>query len=339
MGKKPDHPTLFAVVPPGLEGVAADELRRHRFRDVTPLDGGVRFRGNPLKANRILAIPTRILQRVARFEAPSFDALEAGAMAIDWAPFGGLTPQVTCTKSRLYHSGAVAERLAAIVPPGDVTLRARLHRDRCTLSVDTSGERLHQRGWRLENGPAPMRETLAAAMLALAGWAPGEALFDPMCGSGTLLIEAAGAAAGLAPGRLRTFACEAWWRTEAMPRFPAVPTMITGRDQDAATVAAARRNAERAGVEIAIAEGDAADATPPAETGLLVCNPPYGKRAEGPDAFRALGALLKGPFAGWRAAILCPRRDLEGALGRRVERRVPLRNGGLKVDLLVLPAG
>ena len=235
------------MTPPGLEVLAAAELKRHRFAKASPADGGVSFVGSPLKANRVLALPTRILQRVARFPARGFDQLEYGTAAVDWTPFGGLTPQAACHKSRLYHSGAVEEHIARVVPAGPVTLMARLQRDECTLSVDTSGERLDQRGWRLEGGPAPLRETLAAAVLALAGWTPGCALFDPMCGSGTLLIEAAVAAAGLAPGRLRTFPCEAWWRSEAMPSGTAVPTVIGGGDRSAA---------ERAGRRQVHGEGD-----------------------------------------------------------------------------------
>ncbi|MCA9539454.1 MAG: RNA methyltransferase [Myxococcales bacterium] len=326
---------LFAGVAPGLEGVAADELRACGFTEVNPLAGGVAFRGDPLDANRRLAVPTRILQRVARFPARTFEQLVAGAKAVDWTPFGGLTPQVTCHASRLYHSGAVAERLAGVVPAGEGTLFARVARDRCTLSVDTSGERLHRRGWRLENGPAPLRETLAAGLLRLAGWAPGMALHDPMCGSGTFLIEAACAAAGLAPGRLRAFACEAWCAQRSVVSGSAVPTAIDGGDRAAAAIDAARRNAERAGVEVAFTVRDARDAVPTCETGLFVCNPPYGRRARGPGAYAALGALLAGPFAGWSAAILCPDEDAVTALGRAPRVRHRVRNGGLPLEWVV----
>ena len=166
---KANLPSLFAVTPPGLEVLAAAELKRHRFPKASPAEGGVSFVGSPLRANRVLALPTRILQRVARFPAHGFDQLEHGAAEVDWAPFGGLTPQAACHKSRLYHSDAVAEHLARVVPAGPVSLLARLQRDVCTLSVDTSGERLDQRGWRLESGPTPLRETLARRADARSG--------------------------------------------------------------------------------------------------------------------------------------------------------------------------
>lgn len=321
---------LFAVCPPGLEPVVAGELRARGVADGREVPGGVAFTGDPLWANRALATPTRIVQRVAAFPAKHFGALQAGARAVDWAPFGGLTPEVTCRKSKLYHSGAVAERLAAVVPPGPGTLHARLFHDVCTLSVDTSGERLHKRGWRVETGPAPLRETLAASLLRLAEWAPGEALFDPMCGSGTFLIEAAVWAAGRAPGADRAFACEAWCPPGPVPSWPAVPTVIAGGDRAAAAVGAAQRNAARAGVEIAVTAKDAKHQTPPAETGLLVCNPPYGKRAHGvATAYERLGELLAGPFAGWRAAILTPDAEAARRLRRPAKAQFSVKNGGL----------
>lgn len=329
---------LFAVVAPGLEAAALAELRAAGFAAVEPVPGGATFDGDPLRANRVLAIPSRILQRVARYDARTFDALVAGAAAVDWTPFGGLTPEVTCRKSRLYHSGAVAERLAAVVPPGPGGLYVRLYRDRCTLSVDTSGELLHRRGWRPETGAAPLRETLAAGILRLAGWTPGEALYDPMCGSGTLLIEAAVAAAGLAPGRLRGFACERWCPPAEVPRAAPVPTVIAGGDRSAAAVEAAKRNAERAGVEIAVEAIDARHAEAPAPRGLVVCNPPYGRRARLGDAYRVLGERLTGDLATWRAAILCPDPAAARALRRDAVESFPLHNGGLKVSLVVARA-
>ena len=328
---------LYAVVAPGLERVAADELRRHGFTHVQPGRGGVRFSGSALGANRRLAIPTRVLQRVARFKCFTFEQLEAGAAAVDWAPFGGVTPRATCRGSRLYHSGAVEERLTRVVPEGPTELLARIHRDHCSLSVDTSGPRLHLRCWRVEGGAAPLRETLAAGILALAGWRPGTSLYDPMCGSGTLLVEAAVAAAGRAPGGARTFACERWCPAEPIPELEATATSIGGRDRRAAAVETAGRNAGRAQVEVTLEVGSARDATPPSEHGLLVCNPPYGRRARGAGAaWGELVALLSGPFAAWDAAVLCPASDLEARLERPVKARHPIRNGGLKVNLLLL---
>lgn len=330
-----DRP-LFAATWPGLEDVAADEAREAGFAGVEALPGGVRLTGDPLRANRLLAVPNRVLQRVARYKAYDFGQLVDGAAAVDWTPFGGLTPQVTCRKSRLYHSGAVAERLAAVVPPGPGGLFARINRDRCTLSVDTTGELAHRRGWRLETGRAPLRETLAAGLLRLVGWTPGTPLYDPMCGAGTLLIEAALRAAGRWPGDDRAFACEAWCPPTPLPHRPAVPTPIAGGDRHSPTLAAARRNAERAGVDISLTEADARDATPPAAQGILICNPPYGRRVKGAGAHGLIGALLAGPFAGWRAGVLCTEQRHVAALGRPPLARHRLRNGGLPVEFVIL---
>ncbi|MCB9547494.1 MAG: hypothetical protein H6706_16840 [Myxococcales bacterium] len=331
-------PILFATCPPGLEGVLDAELARHGFRSREIKPGGVHFRGSPLRANRLLATASRVLLPVARFKATDFDDLVAGASAVDWSPYGGVTPKVSAARSRLFHTGAVAERLGALLPAGDTALYCRLMHDRCTLQIDTSGEHLHKRGWRTETGQAPLRETLAAQILALAGWEPGVPLVDPCCGSGTFIIEAAVQAAGLAPGRLRSFACERWWRSELVPTGDAVPTILRGSDRSKAAVAAARHNAERAGVAVDLQVASARQVEAPAPTGLLVANPPYGRRAEDlATAWDELGALLAGPFAGWKAAILSPERGLARRLRREPETRYHLRNGGLNVDLLILP--
>lgn len=328
---------LHAVVAPGLEGAAADELRRCGFDHVQPGRGGVRFRGSPLRANRALGIPDRIYQRVARFKCFTFEQLEEGISDLDLTMFGGLTPKVATKASRLYHTGAITERLRRMLFEGPTELLVRIDRNHCTVSVDTSGERLHRRGWRIEAGPAPLLETLAAGILAVATWRPGTALFDPMCGTGTLLIEAAVAASGRGPGARRTFTCERWSEAEPIPEAEAVPTAIAGRDRNAATLETARRNAERAEVEVALEVGSAIDATPPAERGLLVCNPPFSRRAQGAgDAFDALGALLKGAFSDWEAAIVCADPALAERLGRDVRMRCPLKNGGARIEVLLV---
>ena len=335
MAKKP--PMLFGVAPPGLESVLRDELHSHGFRSLTIKPGGVEFRGSPLKANRVLACASRILMPLAQFDARDFDALIAGAETIDWTPYGGINAKVSSTRSRLYHTDAVAERLHALIGQGPARLYCRLVHDRCTLKIDTSGEHLHKRGWRVESGPAPLRETLAARMLRLANWQPGEALVDPMCGAGTILIEAASRAAGLAPGRLRTFACESWWRSEVMPTGVAVPTIIQGSDRARSSFEVTGRNAERAGVHIDLSVAAARDIKAPAPTGLLVANPPYDKRAKGQDAaWDALRGLLRGEFRGWRAAVLSPAPHLARRLGRPIAQSHRLTNGGLPLTLLIL---
>lgn len=338
-GAPPD--TLFAICPPGLEAVVAEEITEAGFARPRSVPGGVLFEGPPLPANRLLATPSRILMRIARFDAPDFAALQRGLAALSLGRFGatGFTPEISTHASRLYHTGAIAERVSAIVPAGPLGLYLRFERDVCSVSVDTSGELLHRRGWREETGPAPLRETLAAALLRLAGWRPGEALYDPMCGSGTFLIEAAGRAAGLPPGRGRHFPCETFdGAVEAGRRPPEpVPALVAGSDRARPAVESARRNAVRAGVELTLDVLEAAHARPPAPTGLLVTNPPYDRRAAGAShALERLRVALDGPFAAWRAAVLHPDASALAALGRPVQARHELRNGGLRVCFAVL---
>lgn len=335
---------LFALGPPGLEPLIERELRARGFAVQSTEHGGVHFRGDPWRANAMLATPTRILQRIAHFPAPHFDALKRGVAAVDWRPYGGLTPQVSCHKSRLYHSDAVAERIAALVAPGEGQLYARIVRDQCTLSVDTTGERLHRRGWRIEPGAAPLRETLAAALLSLAEWRPGLSLVDPMCGSGTLLIEAAVQAAGRWPGEARSFACAQWVAPSALPARPVVATHFVGGDRAVAALKAAQRNAVRAQVEVDWRLGDAARMTPPTAEGLFVCNPPYGRRiGQLESAWARIGQLLAEPFAAWRAALVVPRPQLLEGLLRDSQRAAPtqvisVRHGGQPIQLVVLEA-
>ena len=334
----------------GLEAAAADEASALGFAVAGVEVGGVHLGGDTreaLRANLSVAIPTRVLVRVARFEARDFATLERRVRALDWSRFGrGFAPRAACHASRLHHTGAIEERLGRWLPAGETALLVRFDRDVCTLSVDTSGERLHKRGWRVETGPAPLRETLAAGLLRLAGWAPGEALYDPMCGSGTLLIEAACAAQGLRPGRLRAFDCEArlehGLRARVLERpTPIIPTTIVGSDRAKPAIEAAKRNAERAGVEAALTLSvlEAAHAQAPAAQGLLVCNLPYDRRAAGAaHAAERLRRALDGPFAAWRAAVLTPDPRIAAQLDRGVTAVHAVDNGGLRVEWTVLSA-
>jgi putative N6-adenine-specific DNA methylase len=210
----------------------------------------------------------------------------------------------------------------------------------------------------VEIGEAPLRETLAAGLLALAGWRPDEPLYDPMCGAGTIPLEAGALALDLAPGLDRAFALDAWpalaahadlpraLRDEARARArPTLPAPIVGSDRDPQVVAAARRNAERAGLadRIVLTCADLADARPPeGRPGLVLLNPPYGRRLGGDPraaarAYRDVGRALRAHFRGWRAGVLVPARTEPAALGLREAERHRLKNGGLPVALLVGP--
>ncbi|MBV70492.1 MAG: hypothetical protein CMH52_04005 [Myxococcales bacterium] len=328
---------LFAVCPPGLETWTADEIKGNGFKRVQIEVGGVSFVGHPISANLTLRCPTRILQRVGRFPAPTFQALERGFKKLELDDFGGLTAHVSCSKSRLYHSDAVKDRVNRWVNQGSTELYVRIHRDRCTVSIDTSGERLHRRGWRLETGPAPLRETLASLLLRVAGWTPGIALVDPMCGSGTFPIEAALRAADIPPGMGRQFECEKWCKKQDQPRvLKAVPTLILGRDRNQDTIDIAQRNTERAGVNPSLETLDTSRLKAPVDAGLLICNPPYGRRAKNPRAYDQLGLLLSTEFKTWSAGIIVSSPRALSALKRPPSRVVPISNGGLKLNFVVM---
>jgi 23S rRNA G2445 N2-methylase RlmL len=238
----------------------------------------------------------------------------------------------------------------------DLQLRLRLHEDRATLLLDTSGEPLDRRGYRLQSAAAPVRETLAAACVLAAEWDGSGAVVDPMCGSATLLIEAAWIAMGTAPGQLRA-GDGGGWAFQRLPGFdagrfaevcaeplpaPGSGVQLHGNDRSAEALRAARANLERAGLlgRAQLTRGEAADCLPPAHRGaapgLVVVNPPYGERAAA-DAghWRALGTLLKHQFRGWRAVVLAGGEGLGKHIGLRPRRRLPVKNGPLDARILI----
>lgn len=385
---------LFAITAPGLEPLARDELLALRVMHVRADEGGVLFGGGMeavMRANLWLRTASRVLLRVAEFEVASFPDLERFARQIPWeryvAPGQLVHFRVTCRKSRLYHSDAVAQRLADALDRrvGGATRAAaakgagagavdatddgaddeggegaddaqlfvvRLVRDRCTISADTSGALLHRRGYRQAVAKAPLRETLAAAMLTGAGWQPEAPLVDPLCGAGTIPIEAALRARRIAPGARRRFAFERWpafdaSRWQAMVgaavagELPAAPAPILGSDRDEGAIEAARANAGRAGVaaDVTFAVLPLSAVAAPAAPGWLVANPPYGvrvgERERLRDLYVAIGSLLRTRFAHSTAALLVADRMLADQL------RLPLRdaftttNGGIPVRLVV----
>lgn len=377
----------WAVAAPGLEPLVAGELARLGFTDARAEPGGVRFRCDAAgiaRANLHSRLASRIVVRVASFRATAFHELERAARKVEWerflAPAARFRVRASARKSRLYHSDAIAERVTAAVArrvagatpaasgatdddddaasaSSDAQLFVvRFERDRCTISADTSGALLHRRGYRQAIAKAPLRETLAAAMLAGAGWTPDEALLDPFCGSGTIVIEAAMQARGIAAGGARHFAAERWptadaaaWRAlrtaaaaaATAARLPAVPTPIVGSDRDAGAIAAARANAERAGVgaDAVFSVRALSAAEPPAERGLLIANPPYGVRVSERGALRDLyarfGQVVRARFAGWRVAMLADDPTLIAHTGLAFVGRFRTANGGIPVRLFV----
>lgn len=371
----------FAVVAPGLEHLALAEAKALGLNaTVEEGGGGLAWRGDlrsVLMANVGLRIASRVLVRVASFEAKSFVELEKQARRIPWermvAARSAVRFRVTCRKSRLYHSDAVAQRLgdalrravpgANVVtsksadddtaPDDDVQLFVvRLLHDRCTVSADTSGALLHRRGWRQATAKAPMRETLAAALLAASGWDGSAPLVDPLCGSGTIVIEAALMARGIPAGARRRFAVERWpgvpptlgaWVRGELAGRGAVAKLpiLVGTDRDEGAITAASENAERAGVRpdvtLAVSALSAVD-FPPSERGWVVTNPPYGVRVGEVDRVRnlwaRLGQVLRERAPGWRVTLLSPDAGLERQLGISVRMVAQTTNGGIPIRIV-----
>jgi putative N6-adenine-specific DNA methylase len=369
----------FAIVTPGFEPVVEAELKALGAAAPVAEPGGVAFSGNDrllFDANLWLRAATRVVVRIASFRAKSFAELERHANKVPWrdfvAPKSRVSFRVTCRKSRLYHSDAVAERLATAVTKaiaGVVTGRAakddedetittgeqlfvvRFDRDECTISADASGVLLHRRGYRLATAKAPIRETIAAGCLLALGYDGSEAFLDPMCGSGTLAIEAALIARRVAPGINRDFACERWpsfraniaaeaRKSARAAELARTSVGIAASDRDAGAVEAALANAKRAGVAAdvsitrrALSSIDAAPAP-----GLLLTNPPYGARvgeaAPLRDLYASLGNVARGKLDGWRVALVSANRQLEGQTKLALEPVVAFSNGGIKVRLV-----
>lgn len=360
---------LFASCSPGLEAPLAAELAELGLKKLAlrlgPAEerGGVRFSGGQaelMRANLRLRCAERVLLRFASFPARDFAALVRGVTALPWERF--LSPgrpvavRVESRRSRLYHEKAAAERVRegigarlGLAPPvGDESaqrVEVELDGDGCRLSIDGSGEPLHRRGWRRAGAKAPLRETLAAALIRLSGWDRRSPLLDPFCGSGTIAIEAAELAAGLAPGRARRFVfmdwpgfdARAWERELALSASTGDAPAIRASDRDAGAIEAARSNAERAGVagrvEFSVRALSAAE--PPRGPGCVVSNPPYGVRVSaGKDLrplYAGLGQLLRARCPGWSATLLCASPSLVRATGLPFEAGLSTLNGGIGV--------
>ena len=358
--------TLFAITLPGLETALAEEAREAGF-DVTDVQpGGVSMAGDwaeVYRANLELRGATRVLVRIGTFMAFHLAQLDKRARKFPWGEV--LRPDVpvrvdvaTSRKSKIYHAGAATKRIEAalvesagmrVAADAPVILKVRIDDNRVTISVDTSGEMLHKRGHKVAVGKAPLRETLAALFLRQCGFDGTQPVFDPMCGSGTFVIEAAEIAAGLQAGRDRPIAFEqlagfddgaaAGLRSDARRRSPQV--RLTGSDRDRGVIEMAEANAVRAGVAdiCDFAQANAGDVTPPdGPAGIVIVNPPYGTRIGNKKAlypvYGRLGEVLRTRFAGWRVGIVTSEGGLAKATGLPFLPDGPsIAHGGLRVRL------
>ena len=372
----------LATTTPGLEHLLAGELAALGLAPSVAA-GGVEFAADPDGlATALLWLRTahRVTVRLATFRARGFAELERHADAVDWTGIlvkgAAVHFRVTSKKSRLYHEDGIAERLERAVARGverTTAVRApsaaeeleadatqvppvqrfvvRLHRDEVTISADAAGALLHRRGWRQDVAKAPLRETLAAAMLLGAPWDGRTALHDPFCGSGTLVIEAALIARRMAPGRSRRFAAERWPMLGEVPfasaravaraqELPAAGVALTGSDRDAGAIAASIANAERAGVssDVHFAQATVSELSHDDGAGLIVTNPPYGVRVGERDALRnlyaTLGTVLRERRPNWRLAMLSAVPMLDAQLKSKLREVWHTTNGGIPVRLV-----
>lgn len=355
----------------GLEGVVARELGALGIQAKAE-NGGARFMGSwqdAFNANLWLRCADRVLLVVGRFEARSFEALFDGVGALPWEDFIARDTRFPvsgkCARSQLMSVSdcqaitkkAIVERLRRRYgiswfeeSAETVAIDVSLHGDVAQLTLDASGVALNRRGYRTWNGEAPLRETLAAALVALSPWRPGMVLHDPMCGTGTLMIEAAMRMANRAPGLTRSFALEAWrgvpsrdfagLREEAKACFiPESIEGISGADIDPQAVELAKRHLRQAGLgsRVSFSVRDVRDCRLDAGRGVFLCNPPYGERLSDrkgcEELYRQLGLLLR-RHPGFSLAAISSHPGFERCLGRRADKRRRFYNGRLECEYM-----
>lgn len=368
----------FAPCPRGLEAALAVELTALGAQDAQATDGGVAFAGDlalAMRANLQSRLASRILWRVGGGPCPDEHALYALVQGIDWkrhfSSSRTLRVDVTATRSPLTSlefatlrvKDAVCDRFRKDtgVRPSvdkrapDVRVAAYLDAREATVYLDTSGEPLFKRGYRRDTDEAPLRENLAAGLLALAGWTPAQPFLDPMCGSGTIAIEAALMAADRAPGLSRTFGFQklawfdgpAWQRMKQLARdrivtAPAAPSIFAS-DIAAGAVAKAQSNLRAAQVDafVQVLQADFLTREAPAPTGVLLTNPPYGVRLADQEAlardYPLWGDALKKRYAGWTAYFFTGDLRLPKLIHLKVARKTPLMNGALDCRLFAFP--
>ena len=365
--------TLVAPCFFGVEKMLAREIKNLGYEIIKTEDGRVTYKTDEYgiaRSNMYLRCAERVHLKVAEFEARTFDELFEGTKRINWAkyiPFGAQFPisKASSIKSKLYSTPdiqsivkkAVVESLKKSYLETGLLKEDKekyhiyvfIHKDKVTLTIDTSGTALHKRGYRERANKAPIRETLAAAIMELVPWRPGRTLVDPMCGSGTLLIEAAMKGINMAPGMNREFISESWrtmdkkiwWdvRREAYAKLDEdTQFKIYGYDIDEEALEIARENAEIAGVAdyIEFRYGDATEFSSDEEYGFIVTNPPYGERLEDTDTVKMLYKQLGYTFRklkNWSYYLITSYEDFENEFGQEATKRRKLYNGMLKSNL------
>jgi putative N6-adenine-specific DNA methylase len=363
---------FFAAAIPGTERVLCDELRELGFASVRLNRGGVPFRGTWREGWRA-CLESRIAQRiqllVTRFPAPNQDALYDGIREVDWSPFVDeqktLSVSAVCRASAINHSGFAAlkvkdaivdqvresrqERPSVDREDADVKIFMHLANDKAAVYLDLAGEPLHRRGYRTLTGPAPLRETLAAAILRMSGWDRESPLIDPMCGSGTIAIEAAMWSANIAPGLSRKeFGFQRWanFGDEDAAELKALcgelrraasgtSAGITASDIDEDVLDCARANARAAGVRLSFKQRSLMDLQVSGRGGFVVTNPPYGVRLDkDPEFCRKAGSVFS-RMHGRRVCMLAGDPDYRRNIATKPKHAIQISNGDLKCEFLI----
>ncbi|MGJ5634241.1 THUMP domain-containing class I SAM-dependent RNA methyltransferase [Nostoc sp. CALU 1950] len=365
----------FATVARGLETLAAQELEQLGAHSVEPGFCGVAFEGDRTLLYRVnlwARLPFRILVNIDEFPCQNADDLYRGIQTIDWVNY--LTPDMTLAvnvtgkNQHLNHSHFTSlqvknaivdqqkenlgERSNVELHDPDVRVNVHIERDFCTVKLDSSGNSLHRRGYRPAVGVAPLKESLAAALIQLSGWEPNQMFYDPLCGSGTLPLEASLKALNIAPGLFReSFGFETWLDFDLSllekllqeakdSQLDTLPAPIWGSDRDENIIEQAINNAQNCGVDnhVWFSQMELADVVAPADSGILFCNPPYGERL-GQDSdlgafYKLLGDVLKQRFKGWTAFVLSGNKELSQSIGLKSSRRIAVYNGALPCQLM-----
>ncbi|NEP39719.1 MAG: RNA methyltransferase [Okeania sp. SIO2G4] len=365
----------YAKVAKGLEAIAAQELKSLGAKNVSPEFTGVSFTGDKTLLYRVnLWSRTifRVLFPIAEVRCVNREVLYKEVKKISWqrylSPKNTLAVSCTGTNEKLKHTHYTALQIKDAITEQqiekfryrsnidtknpDILINAHIQNNSCILSLDSSGSSLHQRGYRLAMGFAPLKETLAAAILEMAEYSPDIPFLDPLCGSGTLPLEASLKALNIAPGLLRNkFSLMNWrdfdkslWQdllTEAKnSQLTELKSIIVGSDRNPEVLFQARTNAERCGVanKIKFIKTDLSKLKPPADRGIIICNPPYGERLgeveELGELYKMLGDIFKQRFTGWTAFILTGNKQLSKQVGLRTSRRIPVYNGAIPCTLL-----
>ncbi|KPQ35609.1 MAG: putative N6-adenine-specific DNA methylase YpsC [Phormidesmis priestleyi Ana] len=365
----------FATVARGLEPLMVEELEQLGAKDVEPGFCGAEFKGDRAllyKVNLWARLPFRVLMRIDEFDCEDSNELFTGIQRTDWSQYlrpnntlavtaTGKTEELNHThfnalqaKNAIVHQQTqdFGERSDVDTHNPDLRVNVHLHEGRAVVSLDSSGNSLHRRGYRPAVGAAPLKESLASALIQLSGWHRDQAFFDPLCGSGTLPLEAGLRSLNIAPGLFRErFGFETWldydddlWdsliaEAEGMQKED-LAAFVGGSDRDPNVLIQAHSNAQQCGIEhlLSFRQKELAEVEAPADSGVLLCNPPYGDRL-GADSdlgafYKLLGNVLKQRFKGWTAYVISGNKALSSNIGLKSASRTPVYNGQLLCQLM-----